>query len=56
MATKTFPYPVIWKGEIVPANVIIEVEEPNAEKEVETANSEKPTRKRVAKNDDRTVK
>lgn len=27
MATKTYPYSVIWNGEIVPANTPIEVKE-----------------------------
>lgn len=31
MATKTFPYAVIWNGEIVPPNTPIEVKETKAE-------------------------
>lgn len=39
MATKTFPYSVVWNGKIVPPNTPIEVAE-------ETAEKPKPTRGR----------
>ena len=44
MATKTFPYAVIWNGKIVPANTPIEVKEEKFVEEQE----EKP-KKRGAK-------
>lgn len=48
MATKTFPYAVIWNGEIVPANTPIKVEEKKAAEEA----TEKPKRA-VKKNVDK---
>lgn len=33
MATKTFPYAVIWHGEIIPANTPIETKETTISKE-----------------------
>ena len=50
MATKTFPYSVIWNGEIIPANTPIEVKE---EKAAKTETAKKPTKKAV-KSDDNT--
>ena len=46
MATKTFPYAVIWGGEIVPPNTPIEVAEENAV-------TEKPKAKKGAKQNDK---
>lgn len=47
MATKTFPYAVIWGGEIVPANTPIEVKE--VKPKVEEAQTEEKPKKRGAK-------
>ena len=47
METKTFPYAVIWGGEIVPPNTPIEV---GTVAEKETV--EKPKKKAVKKNDE----
>lgn len=44
MATKTFPYAVIWGGKIVPPNTPIEVSE-------EIPATEKPKKKAGVKND-----
>lgn len=49
MATKTFPYAVIWGGEIVPPNTPIEVKEVVISKN-ETTTTEKP-KKGAKKND-----
>lgn len=46
MATKTFPYAVIWNGEIVPPNTPIEVEVV-----AEKATTEKPKKRAGVKND-----
>ena len=57
MATKTFPYSVIWNGEIIPANTPIEVEEEQATVEeeeqatVEEKKTEKPKKKAVKSDD-----
>lgn len=48
MATKTFPYAVIWGGEIIPPNTPIEVKEPKAAK----AEADKPKKKAGVKNDE----
>lgn len=45
MATKTFPYAVIWNGEIIPANTPIEVEETKPEKEAVTETKGKTKKK-----------
>lgn len=42
MATKTFPYAVIWGGEIIPANTPIEIEE---EKPATVTENEKPKKR-----------
>ena len=52
MATKTFPYAVIWGGEIVPPNTPIEVKEATVS-EKETV-AEKP-KKGAKKNDKRGI-
>lgn len=41
MATKTYPYAVIWNGEVVPANTPIEVKE-----EVDTSEKAAKNRKK----------
>lgn len=51
MATKVFPYAVVWQGEIVPANTPIVVKE---EKPVDEKPTEKPTKKAVKKRDEGT--
>ena len=46
MATKTFPYSVIWEGKIIPANTPIEVKDKKPE--ADEVKDEKP-KKRGAK-------
>lgn len=42
MTAKTFPYHIIWNGEIVPPNTPVEIEETVSEKE--TVEAKKPKR------------
>lgn len=51
MATKTFPYAVIWGGEIIPPNTPIQVKETVVAKNA-TTTTEKPNKKAVKKNDE----
>ena len=44
MATKTYPYAVIWKGRIIPANTPIKIEEEKPAKKQRT--------RKAAKNND----
>lgn len=53
MATKTYPYAVIWQGEMIPAHTPITVaEEPEQAETATRKGAEKPARRGGKKHDD----